>query len=172
MKYWITSDTHWSHRKMIDEWKIRPEDYEAQINASLALIPPEDVLIHLGDICIGKDSEVHANHIAPLKCKKWLVRGNHDKKSDGWYLSHGWDFVADDVIIKMAHKRILFTHRPQPASAHYDINIHGHLHDGEHRDAEYQAVKHNNMILISLEKMGYKAFLLESLLSKFINPSL
>lgn len=171
MKIWIVSDTHFNHKKMVEEWKLRPVNFEEQIQGSLAQIPEEDVLIHLGDICIGKDEEMHQKYIAPLKCKKWLVRGNHDNKSDGWYLSHGWDFVAGSIVNLYFGKNIIFSHIPRDISLNeeIDLNIHGHLHDDKHRVQE--RIDDGKHLLCSLELQGYTAKTLDSFIHKIHKKS-
>lgn len=102
-----------------------------------------------------------------LNCKKWLVRGNHDTKSDAWYLSHGWDFVSDKIYLNKFGMNILLTHIPTEMSEH-DINIHGHLHNSNHRRMdEYINILTSNHILISLEKSNCLPINLESMIKKF-----
>lgn len=160
-KFWVITDTHFNHER-IKQWG-RPDDYEARIEKSLCMLGTDDILIHLGDINIGKDEDMHRKYIMPLDCRTWLIKGNHDGKSTTWYLEHGWDFVAETILLKFNGKRILFSHKPQPAGG-YDLNIHGHLHAGEHR-TEYDGLQHDKQKLVSLEKMGYHAFSLESLIT-------
>lgn len=157
MNIFLTTDTHFSHDKMI-EYCGRPEGFENLIVKGFQVLRPDDLLIHLGDICIGKDSEQHARYIQPIVCKKILVKGNHDKKSNSWYLSHGWDFVCDSFSDNLFGKRILFSHRPHEDIGEFDINIHGHFHNAEFRKAEVEfefplTEKHR---LIALEYTSYK----------------
>lgn len=162
MKYWVISDTHFSHAKMHD-WGIRPLNYEDQIEQSLLAIPSEDVLIHLGDICMGNDATVHERFIQPLKCKKWLARGNHDNKSNGWYLNHGWDFVSETFVDEYFGKRIIFSHKPiNFGDAPLDFNVHGHLHNNTHRQDE--AINDGKHLLVSLELQGCTAKTLDHFL--------
>lgn len=154
MTYWIISDTHFNHSKKMVEIG-RPENYEEQIFDSLSNLTPEDVLIHLGDICLGKDKELHEKFIRPLKCRKILVKGNHDHKSLSWYMEHGWDFACEAFSMDYAGKHLFFTHIPDMVTEG-TINIHGHLHNVEHRS---YPIFYNPEIhyLVSLEKQGYKA---------------
>lgn len=161
MNIWITTDTHFNHKKMYEQWKIRPADFESKIFKGFLSIPESDLLIHLGDICIGKDEEMHQKYIVPLKCKKWLIRGNHDNKSNNWYLEHGWDFVGYHLIDKYFGLKLLFSHIPTPLNGQ-DFNVHGHLHDRTHRpDEEMNDSKH---LLRSLELQGYAPITLEHFL--------
>jgi len=133
MKTYIITDTHFNHERIKEMGAGRPDDYEQRLWDSIALLDEGDTLIHLGDICIGADERVHAL-IKNLRCKKILVRGNHDNKSYSWYLSHGWDFVCEEIVMRVRKKMILFTHAPVGVLPGLYANVHGHLHgDGERR---------------------------------------
>ena len=167
MKYWLTTDTHFNHGA-IKEYCGRPDDYEERILKGLCSIPHNDVLIHLGDVCLGKDEEMHKHFIKPFSYKKILVRGNHDKKSDNWYLAHGWDWVCKTMEIERMGKRILFSHRPMVWNGYWTINIHGHFHNTNHRrdepgmNRDLLAGQH----LLALEYNNYKPWILDSILEK------
>lgn len=179
MKYYITTDTHLGHLDKMVEYCGRPYDYEQKIHMSLSTIKEGNVLIHLGDVCIGNDSlhnRVITNHPG---IRHILVRGNHDNKSDNWYYEHGWDFVCDTFSLKKYGKNIIFSHQPQPIGD-FDLNIHGHFHnalprllkgdwkaDGEKERNEQDLLnlttdKHK---LLSLEETDYQPVELH----KFIN---
>ncbi len=128
MNYWLISDTHFGHNK-----NNRPEGFEDRIMSNLRIIQPNDILIHLGDFCMGGDKYWHRRFMENSKAKKhWLIKGNHDSKSLSWYVNLGWDIVAEQILIKLYGKPILFSHQPRP-TGDYTINIHGHLHSDNHR---------------------------------------
>lgn len=164
MKIYIISDTHFNHRKII-EFCNRPVDFGKQIIENLKIVKKDDLLIHLGDICIGKDKEIHDKIISKIGCRKILVRGNHDKKSTSWYLSNHWDFVNDSFSLTIYGFNILFTHRPVENLGCGVVNIHGHLHNSLHHDTEYILTERN--LLFSLENESYKPVLLEQFLGRF-----
>lgn len=56
MKIWITTDTHFGHDMLIQYG--RPTDFSERIFKGLEQVSPGDMLIHLGDFCIGKDEEM------------------------------------------------------------------------------------------------------------------
>lgn len=131
--FYLISDTHFNHRSM-EQMCDRPKDFEEKIFKNLQRLKSTDTLIHLGDVCIGKDEEMHRKYIEPLLCKKILVRGNHDGKTMQWYMDHGWDFVCEKFILNMFGEMILFSHIPTLYDiAQCTVNIHGHLHDNRHR---------------------------------------
>lgn len=172
----LTSDTHFCHKNLYT-LHGRPKDYEERIEKGFKSLSRSDILIHLGDICRGKEAEMHKRYIKPLKCKKWLVRGNHDNKPNSWYLSHGWDFVCYKFQDKFYGKTVLFTHIPQfktknivelfYGAGNPDINIHGHFHDSMHRVREmrhpYQKTFHR---LLALEHVDYKPVKLKTLIKE------
>lgn len=60
MKYYLTTDTHFGH-DILMQYSGRPEGFSDLILENIIQTPhgEADVLIHLGDICIGKDTEWH-----------------------------------------------------------------------------------------------------------------
>lgn len=128
------------------------------------MVNPGDILIHLGDICIGQDESWH-KWLKDLGCKLWLTRGNHDSKSNSWYLEHGWDMVCEYFSFEMFGKKILFSHYPMAWDGYYDINLHGHFHDTDHRRLEphFMQIANGYQKLIALEKTGYQPILLKNL---------
>ena len=172
MNIYLITDTHFNHKKVI-EFCGRPENYEQLLYSSMNNVPEDSILLHLGDICIGQDNEVHEKFIKPLKCKKWLVKGNHDRKSDSWYYEHGWDVVADLITITRFKKQIIFSHKPTPLQSwfkgggKYPINIHGHFHNTDHRliEPDMDRILTNNHKLLAVEYTNYQVVEL----SKFVN---
>lgn len=148
------SDLHFHHKRM-PELCGRPDDYEERLIKALQGIPEKDTFICLGDIVIGDDLKVHEEIIMPLKCKKILIKGNHDTKSYTWYLEHGWDMVMESMILNIYGKTILFTHKPRKP-VNCDINIHGHLHNKD------VGKTYPNQVLVKMEH-EYKAFDLQKL---------
>jgi len=168
-KIYVSSDWHFNHMKMLDYGRL--PGFEFELYKNLMALTEMDTLINLGDICIGKDADVHRIIVSNLRCKKILVRGNHDSKSTKWYLEHGWDMVVDGFVMNYKGKKILFTHIPKEASFKYDMNIHGHLHTFERADNDtgvnrieemnfdYEPNYHK---LVSSEYSNYKPILLDT----------
>ena len=168
MNYYVIADTHFGHEEMVTQFG-RPAGYETKIMRSVDLIDkPGNVLIHLGDVCLGKDADWHG-WVESLECRTWLVRGTHDRKSNTWYLDHGWDFVANAFYLDIFGKSILFSHTPQSELRCYDLNIHGHFHDVpcERHEVELRAVKNDKQILVSLEQTNYHALNLRKVVEQW-----
>jgi calcineurin-like phosphoesterase family protein len=159
----LVSDTHFGHQRELDFG--RPKGYEDRILKAVRNLPPNSLLIHLGDICFGADAYWH-DIIEALNCQKILVRGNHDHKSNNWYLTHGWDFVCNEFSGDYFGEKILFSHIPQLYDQKkYSVNVHGHLHDNRHRGSTEEFVfKGRSYRLVSMEFLKYQPVKLETLL--------
>jgi calcineurin-like phosphoesterase family protein len=164
----LTTDTHFNHTK-IKEYCNRPDNYEELIiNGWKSLCPDKHILIHLGDVCIGRETEAHEKYIIPIKCKKILIKGNHDTKSNSWYMEHGWDWACENMTIGRGGKRILLSHMPMVWDGYYDVNFHGHFHNSNHRrwEAELKGDLLKGQRLLALEYNDYKLWDLDKELER------
>lgn len=176
MRYWCVSDTHFGHRNMV-QYCGRPDDFSEILMKNLSMIPEQDVLIHLGDICIGNDAAWHKLMDRKIKCRKILVRGNHDSKTNEWYMTHGWDFVCEKFVLNYDGQKVVFSHQPTILERN-DWNVHGHFHnqlnrlkrrewavEGEEERNHYVlkdlTVNHIN---ISMEELDYKPIQLDAVI--------
>ena len=126
--YWVISDTHFSHDKLVKSG-YRKEGFEIRILANMGkVVKKDDIVIHLGDVSFYKH-RYWTWLFTSFGCKSYLVKGNHDKQTNSWYLSHGWDFVADSFTLDVYGSKILFTHVPVAEEGDFDVNVHGHLHN-------------------------------------------
>lgn len=159
MKVWLITDTHFHHKNMV---KLcgRPENFTELILENLrGALKPDDILIHLGDVIFGQAGKL-TEYLKSVPGRKWLVRGNHDYARNGWYLSHGFDAVCDGMVFRKAW----LSHKPAvslPESC--VVNVHGHLHNSTHHDAEYTKQAWHK--LLSVEQTNYKPVEWE----KFVN---
>lgn len=152
MDIYIISDSHFGHAKM-EEWSLRPPNFNEMLWKGLERLPAECILIHCGDITIGADATTHMR-LQKFPFKKWLIRGNHDNHSISWYIKNGWDFVADELVIKMFGGKFLFTHMPEPKRDDITKNFHGHLHGGKSRGFP-DFYDHEYHIEVTPEVVGY-----------------
>lgn len=128
MDFIITTDTHFDHKNIMD-FGNRPEGFEQQILDNLEQYANNtNILIHLGDIAWRNDRYWNRQLTSMPYRKKWLIKGNHDKKSNEWYINNGWDFVSDYLSMTYDNRLIVFSHKPTKLIV-ADINIHGHFHD-------------------------------------------
>jgi calcineurin-like phosphoesterase family protein len=143
MNVYVISDTHLKHEKM-QTYCQRPSDFTERIHKNVMnTVKDTDLLIHCGDVGIGKYQDWEWM-VKLWPGRKVLVRGNHDRAhSNTWWMEHGFHFSCDSFIFR----NVLFTHepanavirangnRPYEKSAFTDlpdgatVNIHGHLHN-------------------------------------------
>jgi len=165
-KIWLITDTHFGH-EAIKKVCNRPDDCDELMLSNIKkMVREQDTLIHLGDFCIGQD-EYWTARLMEIECRKWLIKGNHDHKSNAWYLDRGWDFVAKEIKDRYFGHNVLFSHEPQYWDGWYDKNIHGHFHTSDHRrlEPEMQFRKNGYQKLLAVEAVNYQPVSLES----FIN---
>lgn len=142
IQFLTMADTHLGHERM-KELCDRPDDFESQILSGVKKHTHDNsVLIHLGDFCFYREEYWHKTFMDAVKGRKWLVRGNHDKKSITWYLEHGWECVVDQMALNLFGKKILLSHKPVEDVSQFDINIHGHHHNNRHHPEDVVSIKH------------------------------
>jgi calcineurin-like phosphoesterase family protein len=148
MNYYLLADSHFGHNKM-KEYCSRPEGFEEKILNNLCnTVTSEDVLIHLGDFCIYREEYWHQRFIDCCDGKRWLIKGNHDHKSNTWYLKHGWDFVGDEVKLEMFGKVILLSHKPVTGRSDFALNVHGHLHNTTDRPERSEGLTEQHRLIV------------------------
>ena len=160
--YYIVTDTHLGHDKIIEYG--RPDNFEAKIKKGLlSVVKSKDVLIHLGDVCLSNYEENHNWFKKNLKCKTILVLGNHDTKTNSFFLSNGWDFICKRFSLKIFGKKITFSHCPISWDGYYDINIHGHFHNTDHRrhEPQFNDILTDKHKLLAIEYTNYQPVNLE-----------
>ena len=166
MNIYIITDTHFGHTKVI-EYCNRPENFEELISEELFKLTKDDLLIHLGDICICPDqASIHDKYIIPIGAKKILVRGNHDNKTNSWYQDHGWDFVCESFTNTYYRRRVTFSHKPIKDIE--NLNVHGHFHNSPKDlwDKEILRYLKKNHYLLSIENENYKPIEIKDLLNR------
>ena len=149
MKTWLFTDTHFNHARII-EYEGRPADYQNLIVSNVRrLVNHEDLVIHLGDVILGRQSEL-PEIMGHMRGTWLLVRGNHDSQTDAWYRKRGFAAVFDALSIR----GVWLTHAPAASlPCGHTLNVHGHLHGDGHRDHEFNLAAHNK--LLAIERTNY-----------------
>ncbi len=164
MAIYIVSDTHFFHPMWT---RHEPKRVEKVTQSWKEQVSSKDTIIHLGDI--GGNDEIVAKRalhtLQYLPGYKILVKGNHDRLSDKDYLE-AFDQVHETYILEDKH--LIFSHKPLEVVPEGFINVHGHMHVSTVRFPQvwpYYGKNVNSYRLISLEKMGFRVFSLEEVLS-------
>lgn len=162
--FWLMPDPHFGHEFLVKN-NIRPKGFEEKIFKFVDNnVMDNDVIICLGDVLFGP-AAYYTSRMRGFKCKKWLIRGNHDSNTVSWYLNFGFDSVQDEMKLRMFGKKILLTHEPIEDRNDFDVNIHGHLHGGNHHP-EY--LPNDKCISLFLEG-HYTLFNLRNVIEKYNN---
>ena len=149
MKYWIVSDTHFSHDMLVNAG-LRPYNAdELMIKHWKNQVSPEDLVSHLGDVAWPRAWETSV--IKSLPGRKILVMGNHDKKSAQWYMENGFEVACNHFMLRYGGFDMVFTHKPW-VNHPYDVNIHGHYHNN-FNPVIYK--EHPELYCISMEVLNY-----------------
>lgn len=163
MNIYIISDTHLHHDNIIIYCNRPTNHTELILENWCNIVKEDDLIIHLGDVIFKRASELD-NILHSLPGKKILVRGNHDRETLEWYMTHGFDFACDSFIFE----DILFTHIPSAfLPANTKINIHGHLHNAPFIKEKWNLKSRPFNRLFALENEEYKPVLLETFLNKY-----
>jgi len=160
---WVISDTHFKDGHIINQG-FRPRNNDQLIQKYWRnMVKPDDLVIHLGDVILSNSSAIQ-NILEYLPGRKVLCMGNHDKHKASWYMSKGFDFACDTFVLD----GVLFSHKPLLIPDGLVMNIHGHIHIGDHEwfDKESNDVLSDRHILVSLEASGFKPVLLKHILAK------
>jgi len=168
ISYWITTDTHLGHKEMI-QYCGRPEDFEQKIFKNMQkCMNPDDIMIHLGDVCMKNESFWHEKLIRHAPRTRWLVRGNHDSKSYVWYTRNGWSFAGETFSLIYRNKHILFSHKPYPIKD-FDLNIYGHFHNNPVKKWEphLKAILTNKHYLLVIEDTHYSPMSLNQIITEY-----
>lgn len=134
MKYdqiqWIVSDTHFLHANIV-EFCQRPRNHnEVMRDNWTRVVGPDDQVLHLGDLVLGKraDAEALLSGENELPGRKYLIKGNHDKRSRSFYKGLGFE-VIDPFVMSHGGWDFHFTHYPMKSVPVKAINVHGHIHN-------------------------------------------
>lgn len=155
MKTYVISDTHFYHKNVI-ALSSRPFENVYLMNQHMIkqwndTVKPGDTVIHLGDVSFS-NKELTKQIIEQLNGYKILVKGNHDQRSNGWFLDVGFNEVIKGIY---QIGNYVLSHRPIEVDPD-QINIHGHIHD-----KELIGFSTHNHINVSVEVTDYKPIKLE-----------
>lgn len=165
MKNWYTSDHHFNHKNII-KYCNRPfasvdEMNEVMIERWNEVVGPGDVVYHCGDFAFGSARDI-AGVLERLNGAKFLVLGNHDRKTKSGNASLGFSGVFDSLIVEDSGLFLAMNHRPRfdNFTKPCDIYLYGHVHNNEVPDAP------PNWVNICVEMTDYRPVDLEWIRSR------
>ena len=142
---YLISDIHANHEgiKKYEPW--RDNNFEARVLDKIQQLPEDSILINLGDV-VFKEPKIFLTRYrkSTQHLRSILVRGNHEHKSDNYYLDF-FDYVCTWVALKKYGKEYIFTHIPIEDLKENQINYHGHTH-GNHRLEEFKLTSNHRVV--------------------------
>lgn len=162
LETFIIADTHFGHQNILRLCN-RPSDSFSTIQRRWKeLVTPDDVVLHLGDLCFRNTSDWMQGLLRSLPGRKFLIRGNHDKQRDEWYQRLGYTVIDPFLWHEPRHgKAIRFSHRPDIEYLDWSTNVHGHLHSNGYPPSISPERDYRN---VSVEVMNYEPVRLEHIL--------
>lgn len=141
---WVISDTHLGHANILaycpwrQTWATDIQQHDAAlIDAWNSVVGPEDWVLHLGDVALGRREAVAA-YRRRLLGRICVVLGNHDR-SRAVMLAAGFDMAVSGGEIHIDGRRWVCRHDPAQVTPNMAAGarrvLHGHCHGDGHRGA-------------------------------------
>lgn len=151
---YVISDHHFFHSN-IEKYAQRPPDHmELLVKRHNEVVTDNDKVLFLGDLTFSS-KEKTMEMISRMKGDKYLILGNHDHHTIGWYEELGFK-VSEPVYKIFANSAgaypVLITHEPVPYLPDTYYNIHGHIHRGLKTDFDLTDRHYN----VSCEVLDYR----------------
>lgn len=134
IKRWIISDTHFGHTNVIKYGK-RPfnnkqEMDEFIINKWNNTVGKYDKVYHLGDFSFGDKAEFK-EIVSRLNGNIILIKGNHDTRSNKFYMDSGiFEVSSNPILLTINDIDFILSHHPLTDSRYrFAFNLHGHIHN-------------------------------------------
>lgn len=141
-KVFIISDTHFGQSKILsfkDDYGLPVRDFltlddmhDTIIENWNNTVSTGDLVLHLGDVAFS--GTAYDTIMPKLNGRKYLIRGNHDRFSEGRYRDH-----FNRILGVYVRDGYAFTHVPVHPNqgSRWKGNIHGHLHTNTIDDPFY-----------------------------------
>jgi calcineurin-like phosphoesterase family protein len=132
-KVWVISDTHFGQSSVLTfknndgsplrDFKDLDEMHQTIIDNWNKVVGKGDLVLHLGDVAFS--GQAMDAIIPQLNGIKYLIRGNHDKFTEGRYRKY-----FNRILGVYIRDNVCFTHVPVHPSclSRWKANVHGHLH--------------------------------------------
>lgn len=154
IKHWGISDPHFGHDKIL-KYEERPfknieEMDKVMIDNWNGVVGKYDKVFVLGDVSFHH-KERTTEIIKSLKGHKILIKGNHDKQSNQYWLDCGFQEVSKYPII-LINQGIVLSHQPVENDIGILKNYHGHVHSNIEN---YEKLNPSKFKCVSVELIKY-----------------
>jgi len=168
MNYWITSDTHFGHARIIN-YCNRPFKDVDHMNIELARrwnerIKSDDQVIFLGDFCFKNSNEERGEGLnRPAPYWSWglnghitFVKGNHDR-------NNSLKTIISFCVINYAGEDYFCVHNPKDYDSRYKINFVGHVHN----NWRFRKIKNTVLINVSCDVTNFMPLTIDEHLKEY-----
>lgn len=137
---WFTSDTHFYHEGVI-RFCRRPFADVGEMNEELIrrwnqTVPPDGIVFHLGDFCVGKPRNWESV-LSALNGNIYLILGNHDMKNLNRGFMLRFASVTQQMSIEVDRQSIVLNHNPflcYGGAYRNTWQLFGHVHSGPYKN--------------------------------------
>lgn len=138
LEYYITSDLHIGHKKILQYCNRPFEDIKTMESALITnynrIVSPTNIGFLVGDLFWGSSHKEFNKFITQLNGIKWIIPGNHDKPSCFKNLPEDCKLLSDIVYLYVNNiPKYVVSHFPLVTYSGINrncINLHGHIHSG------------------------------------------
>lgn len=154
---YVFSDPHFDSENII-HLTHRPFKTVEEMNATLIrnynmVVRKQDTCYWLGDVMYGPTKEKVRAILSQMHGRKYLVRGNHDKRhSEKWWKEAGFDKVYTHPIYDQK-RHVILSHEPLKEFSNIPgvANFHGHIHSNG-----YDFKGHKHCVNTCVENTDYR----------------
>lgn len=159
----LIADTHFGHKNILKLANRSFLDIDSMDTTIIKnwnkKVKKGDKIFILGDVSFY-DLEGTKEIISNLNGHKVLVKGNHDKRKNDFWIETGFQEVSKYPIV-LTLERIILSHAPIELPLDDFFNIHGHVHNniGNYEDKYPDKYK-----CVSVERINYSPILLRDII--------
>lgn len=137
MSVWVVSDTHLNHTRIMEycpdtrDFSCVEDMNEAIINRWNDRISPDDIVYHLGDVCMGQLDTID-KYLPRLNGHITLIKGNHDTKGRIARIQEvvGWEVLNIECIHYNGINFLMMHEKPEDMHGNSEnVILYGHVHD-------------------------------------------
>lgn len=133
MNVFLTADWHLGCERlkiMRRPFASTEEMHQHLIAAHNSLVQPEDLVLHIGDVCEKGDVSA-LSYVGSFNGRKWLFRGNHDREiNDEQFAPYFEKIYPENMIVgtMIGDLALSINHYPTKATTEC-FHLCGHIHD-------------------------------------------
>lgn len=136
----VISDTHFGHKNILlympsrQKWATTVEEMDTKLIAAWNdAVSPTDTVLHMGDFALTPATQL-ARYFQVLNGRKIIIKGNHDRITNGKLAGFGCD-VFGFLVFMSQNRKLVAIHQPEKLKQvitkdhdSFSFMLHGHAH--------------------------------------------